>query len=88
MIDNSLKKLIINARDGDNEAFDTLVYKIKDDLFRIAKSRLLDENDSIIYSESASNGEHVINVIEGTVKLQFIPYNAWGSLDELIEISF
>ena len=50
--------------------------------------RLLDENDSIIYSESASNGEHVINVIEGTVKLQFIPYNAWGSLDELIEISF
>ena len=46
MIDNSLKKLIINARDGDNEEFDALVYKIKDDLFRIAKSRLLDENDA------------------------------------------
>ena len=46
MIDNSLKKLIINARDGDNEEFDALVYKIKDDLFRIAKSKLLDENDA------------------------------------------
>lgn len=46
MIDKSLKKLIIEAREND-DAFDTLVHKIKLDLFRIAKSRLIDDQDSL-----------------------------------------
>lgn len=49
--------------------------------------RLLDKNNSVIYSEVASTGTHTINIINGTSKFQFAPYNAWGAPDELVEIS-
>ena len=48
--------------------------------------KLLNKDNSVIYSEDASTGVHTIKIIDGTVKLQFTPYNAWGDLDKLIEI--
>ena len=60
--------------------------KLRDSYYK-GSLKLLNKDNSVIYSEDASTGVHTIKIIDGTVKLQFIPYNAWGDPDELIEIS-
>ena len=44
---NELKIKIINAKNGDENSFNFIIYNIKEDLFRIAKSRLLNDDDAI-----------------------------------------
>ena len=59
--------------------------KLSDSYYK-GSLKLLNKDNSVIYSEDASTGVHTIKIIDGTAKLQFTPYNAWGSLDKLIEI--
>lgn len=40
-----MKELIIRSKNGDEEAFTELILSIKSDLYRIAKTRLSDDND-------------------------------------------
>ena len=60
--------------------------KLRDSYYK-GSLKLLNKDNSVIYSEAASTGVHTIKIIDGTVKLQFTAYNAWGDPDELIEIS-
>ena len=60
--------------------------KLSDSYYK-GSLKLLNKDNSVIYSEDASTGVHTIKIIDGTAKLQFTPYNAWGGLDKLIEIN-
>ena len=60
--------------------------KLSDSYYK-GSLKLLNKDNSVIYSEAASTGVHIIKILDGTSKLQFTPYNAWGELDKLIEIS-
>ena len=64
----------------------TVKIKLSDSYYK-GSLKLLNKDNSVIYSEAASTGVHTIKIIDGTVKLQFTAYNAWGDPDELIEIS-
>lgn len=73
MKDKSLKKLILKARDGDNNSFDELVRKIKNKLFRIAKARLLNNEDA-----SDAVQECIISIYSNLPKLKKINnFNTW-----------
>lgn len=50
------------------------------------KLSLLNDNNDVIYSESSATGIHGICIKNGTKKLMFTPYNAWGRYDKLVEI--
>ena len=50
------------------------------------KLSLLNDNNEVIYSESSATGIHGICIKNGTKKLMFTPYNAWGRYDKLVEI--
>ena len=47
MNDCEFKKEIIRAKKGDEASFNYIIHNIKDDLFRLAKSRLLNDDDAI-----------------------------------------
>ena len=64
----------------------TVKIKLSDSYYK-GSLKLLNKDNSVIYSEDASTGVHTIKIIDGTAKLQFTPYNAWGRLDKLIEIN-
>lgn len=48
---------------------------------------LLNENGQTLYSEKFYSGTHSIKILEGTKYFQFAPYNPWGKLNQLIEIT-
>ena len=43
--EKKLEELIVRAQDGDEEAFTELILNISDDLYKIAKTRIKNEED-------------------------------------------
>ena len=63
-----------------------LTVELSDENYK-GKLSLLDENNEVITTISLETGSNRIFIVEGTKKIMYIPYNAWGRLDKLIEIN-
>lgn len=68
-----MKELIEKAKLGDKEAFTELVLLIKDDLYRISKIRL--KNDEDVYDAIQETMIHAFKSIKGLKKIEY--FKTW-----------